>query len=46
MDESFVVFSRAVLIYDRSTGMGFDEESAEETVKGNACRDETVGPPE
>ncbi|KAF1345641.1 hypothetical protein EJ07DRAFT_185879 [Lizonia empirigonia] len=43
--ESFVLFTRAVLMYDRSRGIGFDDARAERAVKEDACRSDPVVPP-
>lgn len=43
--ESFVLFTRAVLMYDRSRGIGFDDARAERAVKEDACRNDPVVPP-
>ncbi|KAL3417211.1 hypothetical protein PVAG01_11211 [Phlyctema vagabunda] len=45
LDESFVLFTRAVLIYDRQSGDGFDRDRATRAVLADRFRGDVAGPP-
>jgi hypothetical protein len=45
LDESFVMFTRPVVIYDRTTDTPFDTERATKDVLADRCRGDIAGPP-
>ncbi|KAH7355661.1 hypothetical protein BKA66DRAFT_575156 [Pyrenochaeta sp. MPI-SDFR-AT-0127] len=45
LDQSFVIFTRAVLIYDRSTNTPFDTDRVAQALRANRFRDTVGGPP-
>ncbi|KAF7529469.1 hypothetical protein G7054_g9843 [Neopestalotiopsis clavispora] len=45
LDQSFVMFTRATLIYDRSAGLPFDDERAKQALLADRFRGDVAGPP-
>jgi hypothetical protein len=45
LDESFVIFTRAVLIYDRARNIPFDTERAIQAIFADRVRSNVAGPP-
>ncbi|KAI0158662.1 hypothetical protein BJ166DRAFT_528025 [Pestalotiopsis sp. NC0098] len=46
LDESFVMFTRATLIYDRSKAIPFDDARAKQALLNDRFRGDIAGPPE
>ncbi|ETS79367.1 hypothetical protein PFICI_09220 [Pestalotiopsis fici W106-1] len=45
LDESFVMFTRATLIYDRASAIPFDDERAKQALLNDRFRGDLAGPP-